>query len=212
MNNQFLCGIGFVSSPCIILLKGVCQEEGKEVKNSFELDIFSSLLFCRNLCSGMTQRDANQVLALFGQQAGTKPGLKLVKAYYFHANLWGFRVLRSSANRQRNNPGLWALKIQKNIDTSRKIYIYPGKKNYQWIQKNINISRKIWNKATFPPLTSWFWLLSWRMWRGKDVCWQPCNLHCIQSLFLMGMHSLLPHNGSSTPRALLNRKNASPSH
>lgn len=78
MNNQLLLSALFYPPACS-LLKGGCQEEGKEVKNSFKLDILSSQLFCRNLCSGMTQRDAAQVPGLFGQQAGTKPGLRLVE-------------------------------------------------------------------------------------------------------------------------------------
>lgn len=73
MNDQLLCSALFYPPACFSL-KGVCQEEGKEVKNSFQLGIFSSQLSCRNFCSGMTQGDAKQVP---GQQ--TKPGLSLVK-------------------------------------------------------------------------------------------------------------------------------------
>lgn len=152
---------------------------------------------CLNLCSRITWIDANLLPGLFRQQAGTKLGLRdsgllCQLSSLQHCREQCKRAKKQSLPQSTYNP------------------------------ENIILNTSIWyNKAQFVPFTFWFWLASSllvlsqkRIW-GRGRCllttWKKknkkhCSLHCIQCLLLMGMYSLLSHNGSNMPRALLNRK------
>lgn len=159
---------------------------------------FSTFLYshCMNLCSRITCIDANWVPDLFREQAGKKKiGLR-------HSGLLcklsSLQCCREQCNQAK----------KQSLPQST------------YNPENTILNSSIWcNKAQFAPVMFWFWrssslLVHWQkmIWgrgrcllttRKKKKTLQP-PLHSMP--VINGMYSLLSHNGSNMPRALLNRK------